>query len=72
MQWVCMQSFWNTIAKYPVFLAGALLSVFLGAIKPLMPFLKNPITAIALIGVFVAGFAFLSFTLRAMLGLQSI
>lgn len=66
-----MQSFWNTISKYPIFLAGALLSVFLGAVKPLLPFLKNPVTAIALIGLFVAGFAFLSFTLRAMLGLQA-
>jgi len=65
-----MQSFWNTIAKYPVFLAGALLSVFLDAIKPLLPLFKNPVTAIALIGTFVAGFAFLTFTLRAMLGLQ--
>ena len=67
-----MQSFWNTIAKYPVFLAGALLSVFLGAIKPLLPLFKNPITAIALVGVFVGGFAFIAFTLRAMLGLQSL
>jgi hypothetical protein len=67
-----MQSFWNTIAKYPVFMAGALLSVFLDAVKPLLPLLKNPITAIALVGVVVAGFVFLSFTLRAMLGLQPV
>lgn len=67
-----MQSFWNTIAKYPIFMAGALLSVFLGAVKPLLPLLKNPITAIALVGVVIAGFAFLSFTLRAMLGLQTV
>lgn len=65
-----MQNFWNTIAKYPIFMAGALLSVFLDALKPLMPFLKNPITAIALVGIFVGGFACLAFTLRAMLGLQ--
>ncbi|MDX2228530.1 MAG: DUF751 family protein [Leptolyngbyaceae cyanobacterium bins.349] len=67
-----MQSFWNTIAKYPIFLAGALLSVFLGAIQPLLPLLKNPVTAIALVGVFIGGFAFLTFTLRAMLGLQAV
>lgn len=64
-----MQNFWNTISKYPVLLAGAFLSVLLGALKPLLPLLKNPVAAIALVGFFVAGFAFLSFTLRAMLGL---
>jgi uncharacterized membrane protein YvlD (DUF360 family) len=67
-----MQSFWNTISKYPIFLAGALLSVFLGAIKPLLPLFKNPVTAIALSGLFIGGFAFLTFTLRAMLGLQQL
>lgn len=66
-----MQSFWNTISKYPIFLAGALLSVFLDAVKPLLPLFKNPVTAIALVGVMIAGFVFLSFTLRAMLGLQT-
>ncbi|EKQ67770.1 Protein of unknown function (DUF751) [Leptolyngbyaceae cyanobacterium JSC-12] len=66
-----MQNFWNTISKYPIFLAGALLSVFLSAFKPLLPFFKHPVSAIALIGAFIGGFAFLAFTLRAMLGLQS-
>lgn len=65
-----MENFWNTISKYPVFVAGAILGVFLNAIKPLLPFLRNPVTAIALIGSFVGGFAFIAFTLRAMLGLQ--
>lgn len=67
-----MQNFWNTISKYPILLGGAFLSVFLGAVKPLLPLLKNPVTAIALIGACIAGFAFLSFTLRAMLGLQTL
>lgn len=64
-----MQNFWNTVSKYPVFILGTLLGVFLNAVKPLIPLLKNPITAIALIGAFGAGFAFIAFTLRGMLGL---
>ncbi|NJP12199.1 MAG: DUF751 family protein [Leptolyngbyaceae cyanobacterium RU_5_1] len=65
-----MQNFWNTISKYPIFVAGAILGVFLNAVKPLLPLLKNPVTAIALIGACLGGLAFVSFTLRAMLGLQ--
>jgi hypothetical protein len=63
-----MQNFWNTVSKYPIFITGVVLGVLLNALKPLAPLLKNPVTAIALISFFVAGFAFISFTLRAMLG----
>ena len=65
-----MKSFWDTISKYPVFVAGAILGVLLFAAKPLLPFFKNPVTAIALVAACVAAFTFLTFTLRAMLGLQ--
>lgn len=67
-----MQNFWNTVSKYPAFVAGVILGVFLNAIKPLAPLFKNPVTAIALIGLLVAAFAFVGFTLRAMLGLGSV
>ena len=65
-----MKSFWDTISKYPVFVAWAILGVLLFAAKPLLPFFKNPVTAIALVAACVAAFTFLTFTLRAMLGLQ--
>jgi hypothetical protein len=64
-----MQEFWNTISKYPIFLVGIIGGVILNAFKPLVPLFKKPVTAIALIGFFVAAFACLSFTLQAMLGL---
>lgn len=67
-----MQNFLNTVSKYPVFVASVILGVFLNAIKPLQPLFKRPSTAIALVGVLVGGFAFLAFTLRAMLGLQTL
>ncbi len=66
-----MQNLWNTVSKWPVFLLGALLGVFLNAIKPIQPLLKNPVTAIAFVGLLVGGFAFIAFTLRAMLGLNA-
>lgn len=63
-----MQDLWNTISKYPKFLVGLVLGIFLNALAPLLPLLKRPISAIALIGLFVGATAFLSFTLKAMLG----
>lgn len=65
-----MQEFWSTISKYPIFFVGMIGGVLLNAVRPLIPLLKKPVTAIALISFFVAGFACLSFTLQAMLGLN--
>jgi hypothetical protein len=65
-----MRSFWNTVSKYPIFLAGTILGVLLNAVKPLAPLFKNPVTAIALISAIVAGLIFVGFTLQAMLGLS--
>ena len=67
-----MQNFWNTVSKYPVFVAGVILGVLLNAVKPLAPLMKRPISAIAIIGMALAGIAFVSLTLRAMLGLHSV
>lgn len=64
-----MRNFWNTVSKYPLFVAGAILGVFLNAVKPLAPLFQRPVTAIALVSSAVAGFVFLTFTLRAMLQL---
>jgi hypothetical protein len=67
-----MKDLWNTISKYPVFIIGSLLGVFLNATKPLVPLLRNPVTAIALVGLFLGGLAFVGLTLRAMLGLNPV
>lgn len=65
-----MQNLWNNVSKWPVFVLGTILGVFLNAVKPLVPLFKNPVTAIALVGIVVGGLAFVAFTLRAMLGLD--
>ncbi|NJR50349.1 MAG: DUF751 family protein [Leptolyngbyaceae cyanobacterium CSU_1_3] len=67
-----MQNLWETVSKYPIFVAGVIGGVILNALKPLAPLFKNPLTAIAIIGFFVAAFVCLSFTLRAMLGLNPV
>jgi len=65
-----IQDLWNTVSKYPKFVIGVVLGVILNALAPVVPLFKRPVTAIALVGILVGGFAFLSFTLRAMLGLS--
>jgi uncharacterized membrane protein YvlD (DUF360 family) len=67
-----MQNFWNTVSKYPVFVASVILGVLLNAVKPLASLMKSPVSAIAIIGMTLAGFAFISLTLRAMLGLHAV
>ncbi len=64
-----MQEFIDNISRYPRYLISVSLGIFYNAIAPLVPLLKRPSTAIALISAATAFFIGLSFTLRAMLGL---
>jgi hypothetical protein len=66
-----MKNFIQNLLRYPKFLAlitGGVLSV---VIAPLIPLLKKPVTAIAMITVLVSGFIGVSLVLRAMLGLDA-
>lgn len=65
-----MQEFFKNVSRYPRYLISFTLGIFLNAIAPLMPLLKRPTTAIALVGILISVFVFLTFTLRAMLGLS--
>ncbi|MEL6138502.1 MAG: DUF751 family protein [Cyanobacteria bacterium J06628_6] len=65
-----MQEFFQNVSRYPRYFITFTLGVFYSAIQPLLPLLKKPTTAVALISAVVAGFVFLSLTLRAMLGLS--
>jgi hypothetical protein len=65
-----MKSFIQNLLRYPQFLVliiGGVLSV---AIAPIIPLLKKPVTAIAMISAIVSGFIGVSLLLRAMLGLD--
>jgi hypothetical protein len=67
-----MQNFWENVSRYPRFFITIILGIFFSLFERLRPLLSRPVTAIALIGLLVGGFAFLSLTLRAMLGLNPV
>jgi hypothetical protein len=65
-----MKNFILNLLRYPKFLAlitGGVLSV---VVAPIVPLLKKPVTAIAMIAAIVSGFIGVSLVLRAMLGLD--
>ncbi|OUL22693.1 DUF751 family protein [Nostoc sp. 106C] len=64
--------FWDNVFRYPRYFITILLGLFLNTFEPLLPLLKRPVTLIALVGLFFGGLAFIAFTLRAMLGLNTI
>ncbi|NCR54370.1 MAG: DUF751 family protein [Microcystis aeruginosa L211-07] len=59
-----MGDFFDNVSRYPRYLIS--FSLGIGWLAPLF---KNPLTAIALVGFLGGTFAFLYFTLKAMLGL---
>jgi hypothetical protein len=63
-----MGDLWSTVSKYPRFLVGVMLGVILNGFSPLMPLLKRPVTAIAVVAMLLAALSFFVFTLKAMLG----
>jgi hypothetical protein len=67
-----MKDYLNNASRYPRFFVTILLGVMWNFVEPLLPLLKRPTTAIALVTCVIAGFTFISFTLRAMLGLSPI
>jgi len=67
-----MQGFWENVTRYPRYFITFTLGIFFFLFDRLKPLLSNPVTAISLIGVLVGGFAFITFTLRAMLGLNPV
>lgn len=66
-----MQDFFENVSRYPRYLITFILGTFISFLSPLLPLFKRPSTAIVTVGFFVAAFAFIAFTLRAMLGLDA-
>lgn len=64
--------FWDNVFRYPRYLVTIVLGLLLNTFEPLFPLLKRPVTLVAILGLFIGGLAFLTFTLRAMLGLSTI
>lgn len=64
-----MKEFLENLLRYPRFLIGLILGIFLSLFGNFLPLFKNPVTATAIIGMFLGVMAFFYFTLQAMLGL---
>jgi membrane protein insertase Oxa1/YidC/SpoIIIJ len=65
-----MQEFFENVFRYPRYLIALILGVFWNFLEPILPMLKRPTTAIALVGLLISALVFLTFTLQAMLGLS--
>jgi hypothetical protein len=64
-----MQDFLENVLRYPRYLIAIVLGLAWNFIEPMIPFLRRPTTAIALISFLISGVIFFSLTLKAMLGL---
>jgi hypothetical protein len=67
-----MKDFFNNIQRYPRYLISLTLGIFFAFFGWLKPWLQNPVSAIAVVGILTGIFALLFFTLRAMLGLSPV
>jgi len=67
-----MEEFFANVSRYPRYFISFTLGILLTFLSPLLPMFRRPTTAIAAVAVLVSGFILLSFTLRAMLGLDTI
>ncbi len=67
-----MQDFFENVSRYPRYLISFSLGIFFALFERLRPLFKNPVTAIALLGMLLGSLAFIFFTLRAMLGLTPV
>ena len=65
-----MQDFFQNVSRYPRYLISISIGIFWAFFEKLAPFLKNPVTAVAVVGLGVGTFAFLYWTLEAMLGIS--
>lgn len=63
--------FWDNVFRYPRYLITTALGIFLNAFGWLTPIFKRPITSIIFVVMLVGILVFISFTLRAMLGLST-
>lgn len=65
-----MNDFWANVSRYPRYFITIVLGIFFAFFGWLKPLLRNPVSAVALVGFLVSSMVFLYFTLAAMLGLH--
>ena len=65
-----MGEFFQNVSRYPRYLISFTLGVFFVFFNWIKPLFKNPVSAIAVVGI--GTFSLLYFTLKAMLGLSAV
>ncbi|MEG3436085.1 DUF751 family protein [Pannus brasiliensis CCIBt3594] len=65
-----MGDFFDNVSRYPRYLISFSLGIFFSFFGWLAPLFKNPVSAVATVGILVGVFFLLYFTLKAMLGLS--
>ena len=67
-----MGDFLKNVSRYPRYLISFTLGVFFVFFNWIKPLFKNPVSAIAVVGIGIGTFSLLYFTLKAMLGLSAV
>lgn len=67
-----MDGFWENVSRYPRYLLSLIFGIFFFFWTQIKPLFNQPATAIAIIALILGTFAFLYFTLEAMLGLNTV
>ncbi|MBP0015989.1 MAG: DUF751 family protein [Cyanobacteria bacterium SBLK] len=67
-----MKEFFENVLRYQRYFITITLGIFFALFGWLKPLLKNPVTAVALIGFLISVSIFVILTLRAMLGLSAL
>ncbi len=67
-----MDGFWENVSRYPRYMLSLILGIFFFLGEQLKSLFKNPLTAVAVIGLIIGTFSFLYFTLQAMLGINNV
>lgn len=67
-----MKEFFENVLRYQRYFITITLGIFFALFGWLKPLLKNPVTAVALVGFLVSVSIFVVLTLRAMLGLSAL
>ncbi len=64
-----MKDFFVNVSRYPRYFITFLAGIFYSIYQWVKPMIKSRTTVVALAGILMTGFLFITFTLRAMLGM---
>jgi hypothetical protein len=67
-----MQDFFDNVSRWPRFVITITLGIFFFLFERIKPLFKNPLTGIAIVGLLIAAFTFVTLTLKAMFGLTPV